>query len=357
MDAWRRGACAWMVAVTTGALMALAPSTGRAEAVELSPGFKVDGALLRDAQKEGAVVFWCSLRDQECALVSNRFTELTKVKAEFVRISTGPTLTRLSQERASGIYSVDVISHSDQSVWEAVYKQKKWLVKYTPEGATHYAKEFQDPDGYYFAHFLIANGLGYNAQVLTGKDIPRSYADLLDPRFKNKVVMPSPKYSGGFAETIAVLARVLGWDYFEKLQKNGVMVKAGSQFALVPIVESGERVVAIQGTDALFLADAKQGKPGNIVYPTEGTVLNSIYAGLMDHAPHPNAGKLFLEWLHSAASQSDVAAAYWLVPHPDAKYPSGRVTLKDIKVLTLSAQEAAKATEAAKERFADLFGG
>jgi len=338
-------------------LTALAPWASQAAQVELAPGFKVEQSLLDAARKEGKVVFWCSLRAEECSLITDQFQKMTQIQAEFVRVSTGPALTRLSQERMAGIHSVDIISHSDQSVWESVYKKKNWLVKYTPEGATHYADQYKDEDGFYYAHFLIANGLGYNTKALSGQDVPTSYADLTDPRFKGKIVMPHSSYSGGFTETVAILSKLLGWEFFEKLKQNDVMVKAGSQFTLNPIVAGGERAVAIQGTDALFISDRKAGKPVDIVYPKEGTVVNAMYAGLVADAPHPNAGKVLLEWLHSAPSQTEVAKFNWLVPHPDTQYPAGRPSLKDIKVLTLSPAEATEQVKQAKQKFSDLFGG
>ncbi|MSQ50098.1 MAG: extracellular solute-binding protein [Betaproteobacteria bacterium] len=342
--------------LAAAALLALADGAAIAQTAKVA-GFTPNAALLAAAQKEGKVVFWCSLRAEECSLVSGKFEEMTKIKTEFIRVSTGPALTRLSQERGANIHSVDVVSHSDQSVWESVYKKKSWLVKYMPEGVARYAPEYRDQDGFYFAHFLIANGIGYNTKGLTGADVPRSYADLVNPKYKGKLVMPHPGYSGGFTETVAILSKVMGPDYFEKLKKNDVMVKAGSQFTLNPIVAGGERMAALQGTDAMFISDAQQGKPVGIVYPTEGTVVNAMYAGLVVDAPHPNAGKLLLEWIHSPESQTEIASANWLVPHPDAKYPAGRTKLKDIKTLTLSPAEAVDAIPEAKTRFRNLFGG
>lgn len=344
------------VKLSTVALALSLGSPALAQKQQLSESFSVDPALLAAAQKEGKVVFWCSLRAQECAVLTKRFEELTKVKTEVIRVSTGPALTRLSQERTAGIHSVDVLSHSDQSVWNGIYKEKKWLVQYTPEGARSYDQHYKDPDGYYYAHFLIANGIGLNTQHIKGNDVPTGYADLLDPKYKGKIVMPHPNYSGGFAETVAILYKLMGPDFFKKLKQNDVMVKAGSQFTLNPIVATGERQLAIQGTDALFITDAQQGKPVDIVYPKEGTIVNAMFTGLVADAPNPNAGKLLLEWIHSAESQSAVAADNWLVPHPQATYPKGRKTLKDIQVLTLSPEEAKRIPEV-KRDFADIFGG
>jgi len=168
--------------------------------------------------------------------------------------------------------------------------------------------------------------------------------------------MPHPKHSGGFAEAVAILSSMLGWGFFENLNKNAPLVTIGSQFNIKPIIVNGERQLGLHGADAIFLVEKAQGKPVDVVYPEEGTVVNQLFCGLLADAPQPNAGRLLLEFLHSAPFQTTLAANYWLVPHPEAEYPKDRVPLKDLKLLTLPAAEAASATSA-KEKFSDIYGG
>jgi iron(III) transport system substrate-binding protein len=333
----------------TGAAMAQAT-------VELEPGFSVDKELLAKAQKEGKVSYWCSLTEPECAQAAKRFEEISKIKVEFVRLSTGGMLTRITKERSANIHSVDIISHGDPPVWETIYKPKKWLVQYVAEGVKKYSKEYKDAEGFYAAHWMIANGFGYNTSQVSAADVPKKYTDLLDPRWKGKIAMPHPKHSGGFNEAVTILSKMFGWDFFQKLNANQPLVTIGSQFNLKPIIVNGERQIALHGADALFISEAKKGSPVGIIYPEEGTVINQIFCGLVADGPNPNAGKVLMEWLHSASYQTTVAASYWLVPHPDATYPTDRVPLKDLKVLTLPGTEAQSATEA-REKFSDIFGG
>lgn len=341
---------------TTAAILLLSGAALAQSRVELEPGFFVDKELLEKAQKEGNVSYWCSLTEPECAQSAKRFEEMTKIKVAFVRLSTGGILTRITKERSAGIHSVDVISHGDPPVWETIYKPNKWLVHYVAEGVKTYAPEYKDPEGYYAAHWMLANGFGYNTNQVSEADAPKKYSDLLDPKWKGKIAMPHPKHSGGFNEAVTILSKMYGWDFFQKLNINQPLVTIGSQFNLRPIIVNGERAIALHGADALFISEKKKGSPVGIIYPEEGTILNQIFTALVTESPNPNAGKVLLEWLHSASYQSVVASNYWLVPHPEAKYPPDRVPLKDMKVLTLPGTEAKSASEA-REKFSDIFGG
>jgi iron(III) transport system substrate-binding protein len=344
--------------ILTTAVMALS-SIGAATAqtrVEIEPGFSVDKELFDKAQKEGKVSFWCGFPEPECIQLTKHFESISKIKVDFVRLSTGGVITRLTKERAAGIHSVDVINHGDPPVWETMYKPKKWLVQYIAEGVKSYAKDYKDPDGYYAANWMLANGFGYNTNQVSAADAPKKYTDLLDPKWKNKIAMPHTKHSGGFSEAVSILSKLYGWEYFRKLNENRPLVTVGSQFNLKPIIVNGERQVALQGADTTFIVEAKKGSPVGIIYPDEGVILNQIFVGLVADGPNPYAGRLLVEWLHSAPGQTIVAGNYWLVPHPDAKYPTDRKPLKDMKVLTVTGAEAQSLSEA-REKFSDIFGG
>jgi len=345
-----------------GALAALvgglwASGAALAETVALTPGFEVEKSLLEAARKEGKVVFWCSFREPECRDTGEKFTALTGVQLEFTRLSTGPQVQRLSQERAAGIHSVDVIHHAEPGVWETLYRAKKWLVPYIPAGAKKYAPEYRPTDGMYVVQYIVGSPIGYNKNLISEADAPKSYADLLDPKYKGKIAMPHAKHSGGFAETVTALGKIVSPDYFKKLKANDPLVVSGSQFSLNPIVANGERAIGLAPVESSFVDDIRTGKPLGLVYPKEGLVVIRIFSAVVADAPHPNAAKLLQEWLHSPMLQTMLAQTGNLVPHPDAQYPEGRKRLTEIKTFTMPVAEAAALAAESKEAFADIYGG
>ena len=329
----------------------------RAEVVALAPGFEAEKTLLEAAKKEGKVVFWCGWREPECRETGAKFTSLTGVEIEFTRLSTGPQVQRLGQERGAGVHSVDVIHHGEPGVWETLYRPKKWLVPYTPIGAKKYKPEYRDEGGLYMVQFLVGSPIGYNKNLISEADAPKSYADLLDPKYKGKIAMPHAKHSGGFAETVTALGKIVSPDYFKKLKANDPLVVSGSQFSLNPIVANGERAIGLAPVESSFVDDIRTGKPLGLVFPTEGLVVIRIFSAVVADAPHPNAAKLLQEWLHSPMLQTMLAQTGNLVPHPDAQYPEGRKRLTEIKTFTMPVAEAAALAAESKEAFADIYGG
>ncbi|MBI2322507.1 MAG: extracellular solute-binding protein [Chloroflexi bacterium] len=322
---------------------------------QLVPGFEVDEALLEAAKKEGKVVYWGSLREQEVKAIADRFQEVTGVKVETTRLSAGPMFTRLTKEREAKLYTVDVIQHGDLGLWQT-HKQKKNVVAYSTEGSKKYTPSFRDKDGLFAATFLLAMPIGYNPKIIAGADVPKRLADLTDPKYKGKVATAHAKHSGTGNEFVIMVTEKLGWEYYEKLKRNDLFL-VRSQFELNPIAIGGERPIALGPVESSFLDDKNAGKPLDVVYPEEGTPVTWVPSGVVADAPHPNAAKLFQEWLHSQAGQTVIASWFYMVPHPDASYPAGRKKLTEISTMALPLEEIEKKSVPSRDRFSDLFGG
>ena len=95
---------------------------------------------------------------------------------------------------------------------------------YVPEDvARHYPAEHRDPDGLFASFRVTLSVIGYNTNLVKPQDAPKSFADLLDPKWKGKIVKAHPGYSGTIMTATYQTARELGWEYLEKLAKQKVM--------------------------------------------------------------------------------------------------------------------------------------
>src|SRR5262245_64533427 len=99
------------------------------------------------------------------------------------------------QELQAGIKNVDVIHTSDAGHF-VFLKNKQLLARYTPAGVDRFAPGFKDRDGYYYGLRATVNVIAYNSKLVSAAEAPTTWKDLLDPRWKGKLVTAHPGYSG-----------------------------------------------------------------------------------------------------------------------------------------------------------------
>ena len=130
------------------------------------------------------------------------------------------------------------------------------------------------------------------------EDAPKSFADLLDPKWAGKMVKAHPAYSGTIMNATFQIVRDLGWDYFEKLAKQRVM-QVQSATDTPKKLALGERAIMVDGAGYLVIQAKEKGQPVDVIYPAEGTPLATSPSAVFKAAPNPNAARLFQSWLHS----------------------------------------------------------
>ena len=312
--------------------------------------------LVEAAKKEGKVVWYTSLALPSAEKVAKLFeAAYPGIKVEVHRTGSQRILQRVMQELQANIKNVDVIHTSDAGHF-VLLKEKKLLARHTPAGVDRFPAGFKDKDGYYFTLRATVNVIAYNTQKITAAEAPRTWKDLLDPKWKGRMVTAHPGYSGVIATHVLALVHLHGWEYFQALAKNQLMLV---QSAVDPagVVASGERPVAVNGGDYTFYQSKKQGNPVEIVYPKEGVPLVVSPSAIASFAPHPNAARLFTDFGFTREVQQVMADSEGLYTgHPDVKYPTDKPKLTDLKLLTAEPEELEKRNEEIKKRFVEFFG-
>jgi len=118
-----------------------------------------------------------------------------KIDVEVERSGSERVLQRINQEYQSGIHNVDVVNSSDASHF-IFWKEQKWLAKHVPPEAAKFPANGKDPEGYFFAWRSSLSPIAYNTNLVKEADAPKSYKDLLDPKWKGKLTKAHPGYSG-----------------------------------------------------------------------------------------------------------------------------------------------------------------
>jgi iron(III) transport system substrate-binding protein len=313
-------------------------------------------ARLEAARKEGKVVWYTSLALGSSEKVAKLFeAAYPGVKVEVHRTGSQRILQRMMQELQANIKNVDVVHTSDAGHY-VLLKEKQLLMRYTPAGVEAFPPGFKDRDGFHYGLRATVNAIAYNTKQVTAAEAPRAWTDLLDPRWRGRLVTAHPGYSGVIATHVLALVHLHGWDYFKALGQNKPMLV---QSAVDPsgIVASGERPVAVNGGDYTFYQVKKKGNPIEIVYPKEGVPLVVSPSAITSIAPHPNAARLFTDFIFSREVQQALADSEGLYTgHPQVKYPADKPRLQDLKLLQVDAEELEKRNEEIKTRFVEFFG-
>jgi iron(III) transport system substrate-binding protein len=313
-------------------------------------------ARVEAAKKEGKVVWYTSLVLPSAEKVAKLFeAAYPGIKVEVQRTGSQRILQRVMQEVQTNLKIVDVIHTSDAGHF-VLLKEKKLLAKYTPAGVEKFPAGYKDKDGYYYGLRATVNVITYNTKAVSAAEAPKTWKDLLDPRWKGKLVTAHPGYSGVIATHVLALVHLHGWDYFKQLAQNQVMIVQSANDPAT-VVASGERVVAVNGGDYGAYQLKKKGNPIEVVYPKEGVPLVVSPTAIAVFAPHPNAARLFTDFAFTRECQQVMADSEGLYTgHPDVKYPADKPKPSDLKLLPVDAEELEKRNEEIKKRFVEFFG-
>ena len=325
-------------------------------AASLSIASAQDAALVQAAKKEGTVMWYTSLALPSSTSIAHSFElKYPGMDVRVHRTGSQRVLQRVMQEAAAGVKTVDVIHTSDAGHF-VLLKEKGMLLKYAPQGTMPFPAGFKDKDGFYFGMRATLSVIADNPKLISDKDAPRTWKDLLNPKWKGKMVSGHPGYSGIIMTHVLALVNLYGWDYFRDLAKNSLHVVQSANDP-AGVVASGERPVGVNGAEYFYYKTQKQGNPIKIIYPSEGVPLVVSPVAVAKDAPHPNAAKLFVDYIFSKESQQLLADKEGLYTgHPQVTYPADKPKLKDLKLLSVEADELEKRNAEIKKRFIEYFG-
>jgi iron(III) transport system substrate-binding protein len=323
---------------------------------EPPPAEAITPQLIEAAKKEGKAVWYTSIDLAVAEKISASFKEkFGGIEIRVERSGAERIFQRIGQEYESGVHAVDVVNSSDASHL-LVWKRDGLLLPYVPEDVARYYKpEHRDPDGTYAGFRATLSPIAYNTNLVKTEDAPKSFHDLLDPKWKGKIVKAHPGYSGNILTATFEMVRDIGWDYYENLARQNVM-QVQSATDPPKKLALGERSVMADGTEYNVFLLKEAGQPVEVVYPIEGTPFSTGPNGIFKAAPNPNAAKLFQNYCFTPEAQQVVIEAGGLRSlHQGVKEKPGRRPLADIKLMKEDAEAAERQSEEIKARYLKIF--
>jgi iron(III) transport system substrate-binding protein len=320
--------------------------------------FEGEQQLYEAAKKDKAFTWYTAHYDSEtAAAVCNGFEKkYPGLKCNYIRTTAQVAYQRLAQDEKAGLAVASVISSTDLSHFPRM-KKDGWLVKYRPKSLDELIdsfKPYNDPDDMYF---ITAAGLvviTYNTTVVPPAQAPRKWTDLLDPRWKGKVSIGHPGFSGYVGTWVVEMRKLYGWDFFKKLELNKPRI-GRSINDTVTMLNAKESWVAA-GPSATTLASRDKGNPLAISYPEDGSLLMISPSGILKNAPAPNTARLFLEYLYGKECNEIMVKLRQDSINKSVKPLPGAKSLGEIKTIRPTYEEIEKGIPEVKELFRDTFG-
>ncbi len=341
-------------------LLAVFASTSVLGAGAGAPASAFDGEqpLYEAAKKEKELTWYTAHYDSEtaAALCGGFEKRYPGVKCNYIRTTAQVAYQRLAQDQKAGIAQASVISSTDTSHYGRM-KKDGWLQPYRPRNLAELVdafKPYNDPDDLFVATAAGLVLLTYNTSVVPAGEAPRKWTDLTEPKWKGKVSIGHPGFSGYVGTWVVQLRKLYGWEYFKKLELNKPRI-GRSINDTVTMLNAKESVVAA-GPSATTLESRAKGNPLAVAYPEDGAVLMVSPSGILKNAPAPNAAKLLMEFLLSKDGNEIMVQHYQDPVNKLVKPAPGAKSLAEIKTIRPSYEEIEKGIPEVKELFRDTFG-
>jgi iron(III) transport system substrate-binding protein len=337
--------CLAVSAVTTMSANAAAPAPQ-----------PVTPQLIEAAKREGKVVFYTAIDLHVAERIAKAFEAAYGIRVQVERTGGERIFQRVAQERGNNIFAVDVLDASDTALF-IVWKRQGVLEPFVPvDVAEKWPQAERDADGHFASVRFTLMPIAYNTKLVKAEDAPKSFADLLDPKWTGKMVKAHPGYSGGIVTSTYQVSRDLGWEFFQKLGKQRVL-QVQSATDPPKKLALGERAVMADGLEYILHQLKEKGDPVEIVYPREGTPFIPGSAAIARNAPNPNAAKLFYSFLFSRDAQqflTDIGGMRSF--HPDVTPKGARKPLSEIKLMRSDPEAQEPLMESIKKKYTEYFG-
>src|SRR5215212_7745183 len=253
------------------------------------------------AKKEGKVVFYNNLQPNGIEPLLQKFREANPgIQTEQIRLGSNPLIERFQTEFNAGRHIADVLlTFPDERIDEG-FKQG-WAVQWTPPELPNFPPE-TNRQNMGFVLQQAREAIIWNKSIVREANAPKDWADLFDPKWKGKVGMNPPWRSVSIQQIIAYWEDLGLTDGAAKLKANDVRFFEGSGGIIQAVIRGDVRVAEL--TDLPLNPLLEDGAPIGWVYPKSGTTLSAGKAFVAKNAPHPNAAKVFLNWLMTQDGQS-----------------------------------------------------
>ena len=277
--------------------------------------------------KAEEVVVYSSNQPELMDMIGQAFAKKTGHSMSVVRMGTGEAMKRLQAEKENPL--ADLFVGGDVAVLE---NAKENFQPYASPEAKDLPEGYVSKENLWAAanvHLMI---IMVNTKLVSEKDMPKSWTDLLDPKWKDKVVIANPQKSGSAYAQVYGLYKLLGWDGLTKLMDNLKILDSSS--LVYKSVAEGEFPVSITMEYAAHRYVAGGSDTVKIVYPSDGTIFSPEGLAMVKNCKHPEATRALIDFMLSKEMEDAIFQQYFRRPaRTDAGSVQGLPAITDVKLM------------------------
>lgn len=279
----------------------VATSAPAAQAAPASkPGSTPDAALIEASKKEGKLVWYSPVVEEDKVKHLSTFKEKYPWVdvSEYLRLQTGKLYAKIEPEMQQNVQSADVLTLSELALVYDFQKKGYWLEYVSPEMAKYDQKWKSPTEGLWTSNWINIAGIAWNPTKVKADEAPKTYQDLLDPKWGNGQICFKDSASGLQYAQWAMITKLHGEQFWDKMAAQKPIGLAGTAQQYEKVV-NGEILINGLGQTSTYVQQKQAGAPIEIVLPKEGVPFTSLSIGIVKNAPHPATAKLFIDWILS----------------------------------------------------------
>jgi iron(III) transport system substrate-binding protein len=283
-----------------------------------SPSGAADPKIVEAAKKEGKLVAYVSmLTENATALLAEFKKKYPFIDTSLYRANTQKLLPKIQLEARAQQHQADVIS-ATFTIWNELTRGKL-IMKYDSPERSRFPADLKDADGYWNILHLGVQGMAYNTKLVPPDIAPKSYEDLLHPRWRPKQIAMDYRDSSWMAVMLEIMGEAEGIAFMKKLAAKDLYMRENKNL-LTQLLAAGEFPVLANTYLETFANIQKAGAPIEWVAGRNPIPASTHLLGIYAHARHPNAAKLFVDFLLSHEGQSLTANVIGTYPaNPDVE--------------------------------------
>lgn len=306
-------------------------------------------------EPSGKVMMYSSMQEDQLVAIKKGFeAKYPKIVMDYYFAGTGRVITKIATEHQAGQVAADIIWVGDPSDYLS-FKKEGILEKYSSPEAKAIDAKFIDKDGFYTGARMMNMGIGYNSGLVTPEDAPKSWNDLLDPKWEGQIVMTDPSSAGTTKYFVAALlaSPEYGEEFFKKLRANGCELESGTTATHNQVAASAYQVgIMLDYVSHNLMA---QGSPIGFTYLPKDLISIFSPIGLVKGSANQENAKLLYDFILSKEGQEILIANNLLSVRNDIKQEGVDVDAIAKSAMTVDLESLAANSDKILNTFDNIF--